>query len=246
MRNPAVQCLQAIMKGMVIYMEYLRELNMISIIVRAVLALVIGGSIGINRESKKQPAGFRTYMLVSVGAVLVMMTNQYISEYYNTGDPSRLGAQVISGIGFLGAGTIIVTKNNHVRGLTTAAGLWASACIGLAIGIGFYEGAIVIGIVIMMIMTILKKIEKLIIIKSKVIKLYINFKSRKYVNGFINFTKKNKIKIYDIHIEKESVSNIEENDIIVITTLKSPKTIVHKEFLNKFRRLEGVINVEEI
>ncbi|HHX12741.1 MAG TPA: MgtC/SapB family protein, partial [Clostridiales bacterium] len=93
---------------MVIYMEYLRELNMISIIVRAVLALVIGGSIGINRESKKQPAGFRTYMLVSVGAVLVMMTNQYISEYYNTGDPSRLGAQVISGIGFLGAGTIIV------------------------------------------------------------------------------------------------------------------------------------------
>mgnify|MGYP001027887749 CR=1 FL=1 len=106
------------------------------------LTLTIGGMIGLERGSKNQSAGFRTYMLVCLGAASVMMTNQYICDHFESGDPSRLGAQVISGIGFLGAGTIIVTKRNQVRGLTTAAGLWSSACLGLAVGIGFYEGAV--------------------------------------------------------------------------------------------------------
>lgn len=127
----------------------LHEPNIVTIVIRVLLALIIGGIIGLERESKKQAAGFRTYMLVCLGATLVMMTNQYICNVFEAGDPSRLGAQVISGIGFLGAGTIIVTRKSQVRGLTTAAGLWSAACIGLAIGIGFYEGAIVVGAAIM-------------------------------------------------------------------------------------------------
>ena len=99
-----------------------RELNSASLFLRVVLALIIGGSIGLERGSKNQPAGFRTYMLVCLGAALVMMTNQHISERFGVGDPSRLGAQVISGIGFLGAGTIIVTRNSRVPWLPEAGG----------------------------------------------------------------------------------------------------------------------------
>ena len=124
-------------------MEKLYELNMISTFFRLLLALICGGILGIERGKKNRPAGFRTYMLVCVASAMVMITNQYISNMYSTGDPSRMGAQVISGIGFLGAGTIIVTGRNRVKGLTTAAGLWASACIGLTIGVGFYSGAII-------------------------------------------------------------------------------------------------------
>ena len=132
-------------------LEYLREMNVISILLRLVLAMLFGGFIGLERERKRRPAGFRTYMLVCLGAALTMLLSQYESFMVTTAwretaaeiglrtDVSRFGAQVINGIGFLGAGTIIVTGKQEVKGLTTAAGLWASACMGLAIGAGFYE-----------------------------------------------------------------------------------------------------------
>ena len=99
--------------------------------IKLLLALFCGGLLGIEREQKKRPAGFRTYMLVCVGATLVMITNEFLGTRYAGIDPTRMGAQVISGIGFLGVGTIIVTGDNRVKGLTTAAGLWATACVGL-------------------------------------------------------------------------------------------------------------------
>ena len=138
------------------YLSAYRSINDISIIIRVLLSIIIGGVIGIERGRKHHPAGFRTYMLVCLGATLVMMTNQYIYQTFSNGDISRLGAQVINGIGFLGAGTIIVTRKNQVRGLTTAAGLWSSACLGLAVGIGFYEGAIIVGFAILFIMTVMQ------------------------------------------------------------------------------------------
>ena len=101
----------------------LQELNYFSIVLRILLAALIGCAIGLERERGNRPAGFRTYTLVSVGACLVMMTNQYMFSFFQSGDPARLGAQVISGVGFLGAGTILVTRNSQVRGLTTAAAL---------------------------------------------------------------------------------------------------------------------------
>ena len=83
----------------------------------------MGGLLGIDRGMKNRPAGFRTFMLVSIGSAIVMITNQFLYQVYHTGDPARLGAQVISGIGFIGAGSIIVTTRNQIKGLTTAAGL---------------------------------------------------------------------------------------------------------------------------
>ena len=129
-------------------MEYLRDLNVVSISLRILLSILIGGILGVERGRKNRPAGLRTYILVCLGSALVMMTNQYVYVTFETGDPVRLGAQVISGIGFLGAGTIVLTGRNKIMGITTAAGLWTAACSGLAIGIGFYEGAVLGGLAI--------------------------------------------------------------------------------------------------
>ena len=129
------------------------------IIMRLLLALVLSGLIGMEREKKSRPAGLRTHVLVCVSSALVMLTSKYISDEIGGTDPARLGAQVISGIGFLGAGTIL-RQGVSIKGLTTAASLWAVACMGLAIGVGFYEGAIVVAIIIYFSLFLLRKFEK--------------------------------------------------------------------------------------
>ena len=133
--------------------NWLSDISFGSIIIRLFLAFICGGILGFDREKKHQAAGFRTYILVCLGACVAMMTNQFIFESTGSGDSARLGAQVISGIGFLGAGTIIVTSRNQIKGLTTAAGLWACACLGLSIGIGFYTLSIIGEILLITIIT---------------------------------------------------------------------------------------------
>lgn len=137
----------------------LHELNFITALIRLLLAMLLGGLLGTEREYKHRPAGLRTYMIVCVASALVMLTGEFIFRLYHTGDPTRLAAQVISGIGFLGAGTIVVTSH-QVTGLTTAAGLWASACIGLAAGAGYYLGAILCAVLVMVIMTLFHLLGK--------------------------------------------------------------------------------------
>ena len=121
----------------------LTTVNEVSVIVRIAMSILIGGIFGLERSARRQPAGIRTYILVCLASTIIMLTNQYITQIYHMGDPTRMAAQVISGIGFLGAGTILVTERNQIKGLTTAAGLWAVASLGLAIGVGFYFIAIV-------------------------------------------------------------------------------------------------------
>jgi putative Mg2+ transporter-C (MgtC) family protein len=128
---------------------------------RLALALLIGGTIGAERERGDRPAGFRTHTMVCVGSALVFLTSEFIFDKYHhlvNLDPTRLPAQVISGIGFLGAGTII-HYGSIVRGLTSAATLWVVACLGLAIGAGFYLGALATWIAVYIILIFLKKIE---------------------------------------------------------------------------------------
>lgn len=136
----------------------LGEPNLIALLFRTLLSIICAGLIGYERDSHGSPAGFRTHILVCLGAMIAMSTGQYAAIYYSV-DVTRIGAQVVSGIGFLGAGSIIVNKR-HVTGLTTAAGLWASACIGLAIGIGFYEGAFVGTIAVYFTERILRRVSK--------------------------------------------------------------------------------------
>ena len=120
---------------------WLLEPTLLTMIIRTFMALLCAGVIGYERDAHGSAAGLRTHILVCLGAMIAMSTGIFAVMHYS-GDASRIGAQVVSGIGFLGAGTIMVNRG-HIKGLTTAAGLWASACIGLAIGTGFYEAAIV-------------------------------------------------------------------------------------------------------
>ena len=130
----------------------LRDLNLLSICVRLLMAMIFGGTIGFERGIRQRAAGLRTHMLLCIGAASTMLVSQYMYATYGVGDPARLSAQVISGIGFLGAGTIIITRRREVKGLTTAATLWTTACMGLAVGVGFYECALVMYVLLIVIL----------------------------------------------------------------------------------------------
>ena len=168
-------------------LAYLREMNAASVLLRLTVAMLFGGFIGLERERKRRPAGFRTYMLVCLGAALTMLLSQYESymvthAWHETAmaiglrtDVSRFGAQVINGIGFLGAGTIIVTGKQEVKGLTTAAGLWASACMGLAIGAGFYECVLLGFLLILLTNRLLPFVEDAIIESARNMNIYVEF-----------------------------------------------------------------------
>lgn len=163
------------------------DVNLVSTSFRLILAVLFGGIIGLERGANRHPAGFRTHILVCAGAALVMLTNEYICAVYGTGDPARLGAQVITGVGFLGAGTILVTGRNKIKGLTTAAGLWASACLGLALGIGFYSGAVIAAVLIFIALALLPKVENFFYRNSRSIELYIEIDSVDHFREFIKY-----------------------------------------------------------
>ncbi|RKN71836.1 MgtC/SapB family protein [Paenibacillus ginsengarvi] len=140
------------------------ELGELQLSLRLVLALVFGGLVGIEREQNNHPAGFRTHILVCLGACLIMLLSiygfsQFADEPNVRLDPARLAAQVITGIGFLGAGTIIF-NGNSISGLTTAASLWVVAAIGLATGAGFYYSAVLTTVFVLLSLWILNKVEK--------------------------------------------------------------------------------------
>jgi putative Mg2+ transporter-C (MgtC) family protein len=146
--------------------------------VRLLLSLVAGGIIGFEREYRRQPAGFKTHILICVGSTLLMLLSIYIPQQFfdmKNGDPGRIAAQVVSGIGFLGAGAILKLGNN-VKGLTTAASIWVSAGIGLAIGAGMFIPAIIALAIIMFVLLVLDNVEKKLFPteRIKTINLYFN------------------------------------------------------------------------
>ena len=138
------------------------EVNLVGAMAKLLLSLVLGAVIGIERRRKGQIAGLRTFALISMGATLAMLISIYIPQEYmglKNGDPGRIAAQVVSGVGFLGAGAIIQMKGS-VRGLTTAAGIWMAACIGLAVGAGMYLISIIATLLIIFILVNIERIEQ--------------------------------------------------------------------------------------
>ena len=222
----------------------LQDLSYFSIIIRILLSAGIGCLIGLERERKNRPAGFRTYTLVSVGACLVMMTNQYLFSIYQSGDPARLGAQVISGIGFLGAGTILVTRNNQVRGLTTAAALWTSACVGLALGVGFYAGAVSVGLLLLLVMVVSRPFDKILHINNGVLHLYAHFDSSYDIDAFLQMCKEKRFKVVDMQpvMQKDA----DKGGIVVLIELKGWFEMEHEYYIRNFSKLSGVRYMEEI
>lgn len=222
----------------------LREVTLLAIIVRILLSIFIGGLIGLERELKNRPAGLRTYMIVSLGACLIMLTNQYVYQVFDTGDPVRMGAQVISGIGFLGAGTIMVTRRNQIKGLTTAAGLWTAAGVGLAIGIGFYEAAILGGVAIYLIMTLLQFIDRNVQRKSKSLELYVELSKECTLGDFLRQLRSRELEISDIQHENAQIG---ENGIRgYILYIKQKKRLGHLELLEDIRSISGIVFLEKL
>lgn len=222
----------------------IREVTYLAVAVRIFAAVLLGGILGLERGMKHRPAGLRTYMLVCVGSCLIMLTNQYIHQVYGSGDPVRMGAQVVSGIGFLGAGTIVVTRRNQIKGLTTAAGLWTSAGVGLALGIGFYEAAIAGGLAVFVVMTLLQRMDNNMHRKSKQVETYIELSNEITLGDFLRAVRESTIEISDV--QQEQGTDSESGNRAYIATLKMKKRGNHQEILKTVQEIPGVAYLEEL
>ncbi|MCR5684333.1 MAG: MgtC/SapB family protein [Lachnospiraceae bacterium] len=220
----------------------IREVTYLAIAVRIAVAVLLGGIIGFERGMKNRPAGLRTYMLVCVGSCLIMLTNQYIFQVFKTGDPVRMGAQVVSGIGFLGAGTIVVTRRNQIKGLTTAAGLWASAAVGLAVGVGLYEAAILGGLVIFLVLSIIHRWDHQMRSHSKVVETYVELSKEISLGDFMRKIRSMGLEIENIRTEYES--SIQEERHAYIVSLRSKVKRDHEELFQSIGDIPGVVYVE--
>ncbi len=225
-------------------MNTVRELTMVAVLVRCLLSTVLGGLIGLERGMKNRPAGLRTYMLVSLGSALVMMTNQYICQAFGSGDPARMAAQVVSGIGFLGAGTIIVTSRSQIKGLTTAAGLWAAAAMGLAVGIGFYEAALVGAILIYFILSILHEFDDRMRKHTRQLEAYIELKENVPLGTFIRYAREQKIETSNMQIQSDLAQG--EGNVAFVVTIKGTGKQTHEDVLRVLRMMDGLAYMEEL
>lgn len=223
------------------YSLQLRELTLWEIPIRILLSVVLSGVIGLEREFKNRAAGFRTYMLVCMGSCIVMMTNQYVYQFLATGDPVRMGAQVISGIGFLGAGTIIVTKRSQIKGLTTAAGLWTSACMGLAIGVGFYEVSIISTACVLIVLTLFHSWEEKMRRNSKIAMVYVELRTGHTIKTFLTETRKHDLSVSNFQME------VPNGDMIAfVANLKRGNTRKKETIVQELRELNTVAYLEEL
>ena len=237
-------------------LAYLREMNVASVLLRLTVAMLFGGFIGLERERKRRPAGFRTYMLVCLGAALTMLLSQYESymvthAWHETAmeiglrtDVSRFGAQVINGIGFLGAGTILVTGRQQVKGLTTAAGLWASACTGLAVGAGFYECVLIAFAMIFLSIRLFPIVDAYIQENARDINLYMEFYSLGDISTIINQLKSQNVQIYDIDIERNKSG--EALHPSAIFSIRLNEKIPHTQLLSDLAELDCFCVIEEL
>lgn len=226
------------------WFSMLTDFNIISIVVRIFLAMLLGGFIGLEREKSKRPAGFRTHILVCVGSCMTALIGLFVwMEFGHTADPMRISAQVISGIGFLGVGTILVKEHDHITGLTTAAGLWTTAAIGIACGYGFYMGALIGTLAVAITAAILFKFEARGRKKNRKYTIYMEVQGTDLLNEYIDWL----------------VQEWKAKNVLVV----SPRTAIAgnvglevvlpfvgnedgKEVLEKLRKKEGVLFVYDM
>ncbi|EJP6473521.1 MgtC/SapB family protein [Clostridium botulinum] len=224
------------------------------VIFRIFLSIVIGGAIGVERERKNRPAGFRTHILVCIGSCMAVMIQLYIIEYMKemiringefkyllSADISRMASQVITGVGFLGAGTIIRDKGS-VKGLTTAASIWGVACIGISVGLGFYFLSLVGFLGLILSLIVFENIESLMIDKTKEYNISIEYLPKNNVIEYvIGELLKNQITIKSIKIFDKGIN---ENQIIKIKLTVSTNNRL--SFLSVIQNLQNNKNIHDI
>jgi len=221
-----------------------RGMDTFSIILRMVCAFLLGGVIGLERSYKNRPAGFRTHILVCIGASIASMTGLYLYLVLKLpADMSRIGGQVITGISFIGAGTIVVTRKRVVKGLTTAAGLWTTGIIGLAIGAGFYEGAIIGTVLTLLIETYFSNIRAKIQ-HAPEFKVAVSYYQRNNLDEVLRHCKNENMAITNLQIAGTTESNVPIYSALV--TLRPNGELDHLALVKEIEKMEGIISAEEL
>ena len=219
--------------------EWFADWNILSIVIRLLISAAVGFLIGYDRERKDKPAGIRTHILVCLGTALATMTAMYaLYMFPNTNiDITRLGGQMVAGIGFLGAGVIFISNKNRIEGLTTAAGLWACTCCGLAIGFGFFEGTLITVILIIITMLLLPLFERNVRHKRNNFDLYIEFESGTSPAGFLRLLHSKDISYSNYRVIQEE--NGKEGPIVILSVSMNQSTN-KDEFLSEVQALDGL------
>ena len=237
-------------------LSYLRELNIITMMLRIVLAVLCGGLIGLERERKNRPAGFRTYMLAALGATMTVLLSLYLDQMLHgpwqalaaragaTQDVSRFGAEAVKGIGFLGAGTIVVTARQQVKGLTTAAGLWASVCLGLAIGAGFYACALISMLFMLVCMYALPPLERRMTRRTHHMNISLEVESMEKLGTVVGHLRAQGVRIFDFEVNRSGSAALP--NFLCQFSAVLPDRRDYPELLAELSALDGVILIEEI
>ena len=220
---------------MLSFLDSVRDLTTGAVVLRMLLAAAAGGAIGLEREFRRRPAGFRTHILICLGACITTMTSQYLlleMHYYT--DITRLGAQVVAGIGFVGAGAIVVTRSRQVKGLTTAAGLWVSAIIGLSLGAGFYEGGIYAMLLVLGAELVLTRFEYRTLRNSSRLNLYVEYETRPQLDGVLMLLEREHIKASRLEINRSGCG------YCAVLALQLPRDIDLTAVLSRVGNMPGV------
>ena len=222
-----------------------RDISLLSVVLRMIGATICGGIIGAERELKRRPAGFRTHILICLGAAMTTLTSQYLSLVLRyEADLSRLGAQVIAGIGFIGAGTIITTRHQRIKGLTTAAGLWSCAIIGLAIGSGFYEGGILATVLILAAELFFSKLKYRALNSASEVNLLLEHTDPSCVESVLTIYRRYGVKV--LNMEVTHLSEEQGSNTCSLFNLQIKKNVVLDQVLQGVSAVEGVLSVEAL
>ena len=228
-------------------LNFVREMSFLSVTVRMVAAVICGGIIGIEREFKRRPAGFRTHILICLGAAIAILTNLYlyqVLELYT--DIARLGAQVIAGIGFIGAGTIIVTRRQRVKGLTTAAGLWTAAIIGLVCGAGYIECAVFATVMVLVAEMLLVKLEYRFARRASDVNLYIEYWHSACIESVVHTVKEWEGRLGGLEISRIPGEGDQPHRYCAVLTVQVGGKGLDRQIINAIAGLEDIISVEEL
>ncbi|MBR3310371.1 MAG: MgtC/SapB family protein [Solobacterium sp.] len=224
------------------FLDGLRNVTLLSTFFRLMLACVIGGFLGLERSYNNKPAGFRTHILVCLGGCVASMTGLYL--YLVAGlatDMSRIGANVISGLGFIGAGTIFVTHKKTIKGLTTAAGLWTAGIIGLAVGAGFYEGAFLGMILVLLTETVFTRLRDLIQ-HTPPSTLAVSYTRREELDIIVNHLRHENCKITNLKVAGNT--NAQTALYNALITLQPNAEMDFTDICRDLEQIDGVVSAE--
>lgn len=226
--------------------DFAREMTTLSVTVRMVAAFLCGGLIGLEREFKRRTAGFRTHILISLGACIAILTNLYLYQAMHLyTDISRLGAQVVAGIGFIGAGTIVVTKRRRVKGLTTAAGLWTAAIIGLACGAGFLECAMLATAMVLLAELLLVRLEYALNTKADDARFYTEYGKAETMEEILRLLRGRSIAVSDLEITR-SPGEDGSPRFCAMLSVRGIRKKLDEDLMQSLNELDDVVQVEEI